>query len=218
MSNIIVYYNKKNMIDNKLNTEQMILEAAEAEFLKVGYSGAKTVSIAKRAGISHSMLHYYFRSKENLFQMIFRQKIQTLSQMFESISDHLTFEEAIRLFIEKQFDFVAQNPRLPRFILNEITAKRDNLNLVIEVVRPKIELIFSRMGKLLNKEIAKGGIRPISFRDFIMNIISLNISTFIILPVLENILPAGMDEKTKESYLNERRESNVQFILNALKP
>lgn len=205
-------------MDNKLNTEQMILEAAEAEFLEVGYSGAKTVSIAKRAGISHSMLHYYFRSKENLFQTVFRRKVQTLLLAFESISDHLPFEEAIRLFIEKQFDFVAQNPHLPRFILNEIISNRDNLNLVVEVVRPKIEWILGRVEKLLNEEIAKGGIRPISFRDFIMNILSLNISTFIALPVLENILPAGMDGKVKEFYLNERRESNVQFILNALKP
>jgi AcrR family transcriptional regulator len=196
----------------------MILEAAEAEFLEVGYSGAKTVSIAKRAGISHSMLHYYFRSKENLFQTVFRRKVQTLLLAFESISDHLPFEEAIRLFIEKQFDFVAQNPHLPRFILNEIISNRDNLNLVVEVVRPKIEWILGRVEKLLNEEIAKGGIRPISFRDFIMNILSLNISTFIALPVLENILPAGMDGKVKEFYLNERRESNVQFILNALKP
>jgi AcrR family transcriptional regulator len=208
----------ENMTDNKLNTEQMILEAAEAEFLEVGYSGAKTVSIAKRAGISHSMLHYYFRSKENLFQMIFRQKVQTLSQVFESISDHLPFEEAIRLFIENQFNFVAQNPHLPRFILNEIVSNSDNLNLVIEVVRPKIEWILGRVEKLLNEEIAKGGIRPILFRDFVMNVISLNISTFITLPVIERILPGGMDKAIKEAYLKQRRESNVQFILNALKP
>jgi len=52
-------------MDNKeLSTEQIILEAAEAEFLEKGYGNAKTVAIAKRAGVSHSMLHYYFRTKE----------------------------------------------------------------------------------------------------------------------------------------------------------
>ncbi|MDR2121215.1 MAG: TetR/AcrR family transcriptional regulator, partial [Tannerella sp.] len=50
------------MNGTELNTEQIILEAAEAEFFETGYAGAKTVSIARRAGISHSMLHYYFRT------------------------------------------------------------------------------------------------------------------------------------------------------------
>jgi AcrR family transcriptional regulator len=53
--------------NNELNTEQIILEAAEAEFLEKGYDSAKTVAIAKRAGVSHSTLHYYFRTKNNCF-------------------------------------------------------------------------------------------------------------------------------------------------------
>ena len=54
------------MKDREQNTEQIILEAAEAEFLEKGYSNAKMMAIAQRAGVAHSMLHYYFRSKENL--------------------------------------------------------------------------------------------------------------------------------------------------------
>jgi AcrR family transcriptional regulator len=206
------------MIDSKLNTEEAILEAAEAEFLEKGYHGAKIVSIVKRAGTSPSMLHYYFRSKEKLFQMIFRQKVQIITQLFENNSEDLPFAEVVRWFIESLFDFVAQNPWMPWFVLNEVSANSDNLNLMIEVARPKIEAIFNNLEKLLNEEIARGGIRPVSFRDFVMNILSLNISTFIMMPVLERIMPVEMDEKMKEKYLKERRESNVQFILNALRP
>ena len=42
--------------------ESQILEAAEKEFLTKGYNGARTTSIAKEAGVTHAMLHYYFRS------------------------------------------------------------------------------------------------------------------------------------------------------------
>lgn len=46
----------------KENTEQLILKAAEKEFLEKGFAGAKTVSIAKAAGVNHALLHYYFRT------------------------------------------------------------------------------------------------------------------------------------------------------------
>ncbi|MDR2773847.1 MAG: TetR/AcrR family transcriptional regulator [Tannerella sp.] len=206
------------MINKELRSEQIILEAAEAEFLEKGYGNAKMMAIARRADVSHSMLHYYFRSKENLFKTIFHRKIQMLSQLFEGVKGReLPFEETVRLFIEGQFNFVAQNPRMPRFVLNEVITNPENLALVMDAVRPKIEEIFGNLSKLLDDGIASGAIRPVLFRDFIMNIVSLNISTFVSLPVIEKILP-GMDAKAKEAYLSERRESNVQFILSALRP
>ena len=63
--------------------EAAILKAAEEEFLTKGYAGARTTEIAKVAGVSHTMLHYYFRTKENLFNCVYEQKVKLLS---ESIS------------------------------------------------------------------------------------------------------------------------------------
>ena len=105
------------MNNNELSTEQIILEAAEAEFLEKGYGNTKTVAIARRAGVSHSMLHYYFRTKEQLFQKIFKEKVQILAQMFGGIFEKdRPFTETVRLVVETQFNFVAQNPQLPPFI------------------------------------------------------------------------------------------------------
>jgi hypothetical protein len=88
---------------------------------------------------------------------------------------------------------------------------------VIEVVVPKITEIFNYIEQALNEEIARETVYPIKFRNLMMNIISINVSTFIFLPVMENVLQ-NVDENTKKSYLTERRESNVQFILNSLRP
>ena len=52
------------------NKEQAILEAAEREFIAKGFAGARTTSIAEAAGVTHAMLHYYFRTKEQLFERI----------------------------------------------------------------------------------------------------------------------------------------------------
>lgn len=62
------------MAPKETTTEQLILEAAEAEFLEKGYGKARTTEIARRAGVNHSMLHYYFRTKENLFEVMFQKK------------------------------------------------------------------------------------------------------------------------------------------------
>ena len=208
----------KYMNNSELNAEQIILEAAEAEFLEKGYGNAKTVAIAKRAGMSHSMLHYYFRSKENLFQRIFLQKIQTLSGIFENIWEKdLPFNETLRLFIEEQFNFVAKNPQLPRFILNEVISNETNRNLLFEVLAPKVSVIFQKFNERLIHEVLSGRVRPITLPNLMMNIFSVNIAVFVALPMLQKIFPVTGDDALT-NFLNERRESNVQFILNALKP
>ena len=206
------------MNNNEVNTEQIILEAAEAEFLEKGYGNAKTVAIAQRAGVSHSMLHYYFRTKEQLFQKIFKEKVQTFTQMFSVIFEQNTdFMETLRHVIETQFKFVAQNPQLPMFIIREIASNKENREWAIKTLFPHIFPFLSALEKMLNTEIAKGTVRPIAMQNLLMNVLSINISTFVALPVLKENLHFENDE-TVENFLNERCKSNVEFVLNALKP
>ena len=206
------------MNNKELSTEQIILEAAEAEFLEKGYGNAKTVSIAKRAGVSHSMLHYYFRTKEQLFQKVFKEKVQTFTQMFSVVFEQNTdFYEFLRLIIETQFKFMTQNPQLPMFVFREILSNNENREWAIKTLFPHLFPFLSAIEKMLHTEISKGTVRPIAIQNLLMNIISINLSFFIALPVLQEVFPETKDAD-KTDLLNERLESNVQFILNALKP
>jgi AcrR family transcriptional regulator len=206
------------MDTNELNTEQVILEAAEAEFLEKGYGNTKTVAIAQRAGVSHSMLHYYLKKKKKLFQKIFKEKVQKLAQAFGVIFEQNTgFMKTLRLAIETQFKFIAQNPQLPMFVFREILSNKENRDWAIKVLFPYMVPFLSTIEKMLNDEIKKGTVRPIETQNLLMNIISMNISTFVALPILKETFKLDSDEML-ENFLNERRESNVQFILNALRP
>ena len=199
-------------------SEQILLQVAEEVFLEKGYRNAKMLAIAERANVSHTMLHYYFRNKENLFQTIFMKKIQMVSLSFEEIFDrHLPFFETVRLIIESQFDFVAKNPKLPFFILNEILSNKDNRALVFEALSPKVKDISVFFKTMLSDEIEKGTIRPVSMSDFLMSIVSINLTTFILLPVMD-VLSLANGNSDVDKILRDRRESNVQFILNALRP
>ena len=75
---------------DKQNKELEILKAAEHEFLTKGYDGARTTSIAQAAGVTHAMLHYYFRTKEQLFDRIVESKFSTMSQSLIAILGGMT--------------------------------------------------------------------------------------------------------------------------------
>jgi AcrR family transcriptional regulator len=205
------------MIDSTLNTEQIILEAAEAEFFEKGYAGTKMMAIARRANVAHSMLHYYFRSKDNLFQTIFLKKAQTLFPLFENaIEQKLPFSETVLTLMKTQFHFLMQNPQLPHFLLTEILTNKENRALLLDVLSSKVVNPLTKLKEMFDEEVKKGAIRPISFQDLVMNIFSLNISTFLALPVVQDVITQNPEHI--EKMLDERCESNIQFVLAALRP
>ena len=103
------------------DTESEILKAAEQEFMLKGFDGAKTTSIAHAAGVTHAMLHYYFRTKEQLFERILTEKVQLMSESVLAAFGQpgLPLLERLKDGVTCHFDFIAANPQLPRFIVNE---------------------------------------------------------------------------------------------------
>lgn len=197
-----------------MDTAAKILNAAEEEFMEKGYGNAKMMSIAARAGVSHSMLHYYYRSKENLFQTVFKEKAQLLAEILEGIyNKDLSLKEIISQFIRKQFNLMMENDRFIWFIIDELIHNEENLMKVIDLVRPKLSDYLFWFNGLLEKETEEGHVRSISVRSLIMDIISLNASSFLCIPALKKLSP----ELDLNEFLLGRREENVEFIWNAIK-
>ncbi len=202
------------MEEVKMDTAAKILNAAEEEFMEKGYGNAKMMSIAARAGVSHSMLHYYYRSKENLFQTVFKEKAQLLAEILEGIyNKDLSLKEIISQFIRKQFNLMMENDRFIWFIIDELIHNEENLMKVIDIVRPKLSDYLFWFNGLLEKETEEGHVRSISVRSLIMDIISLNASSFLCIPALKKLSP----ELDLNEFLLGRREENVEFIWNAIK-
>lgn len=196
--------------------EQLILKAAEEEFLEKGYNGAKTTSIARRAGVTHAMLHYYYRTKEHIFNMVFGNKVQLIAESLIGIFDEdWTFEDMISQLVHAHFYFIKDNPRLPQFVLNEVIANKENRDLLFETVMPIISKVFDKVDAMVKAEVKKGTIRPIDTAQLLMNIFSLNVTTFLIYPVIKEYKLMG-DEKTYDELLTEREVQNAKFILAAI--
>lgn len=202
------------MAEETLDTAAKILRAAEEEFMEKGYGNAKMMAIAARAGVSHSMLHYYYRSKEKLFQMVFDEKAQLIVGILEGIhSKEFDLKEVIAQFVRNQFNLLMDNDRFVWFIINELIHNEENMTKVIDIVKSKLSDYLLWFNDVLTKEIESGRIRSISGRSLIMNIISLNASSFLCIPVLKKLEP----EMDINEYLINRREENVEFIWDAIK-
>ena len=67
-------------------TEDKIFEAATIVFEEKGLAGARMQNIADRAGINKALLHYYFRTKDHLFEAVFT---ALAKKMFAKILSYL---------------------------------------------------------------------------------------------------------------------------------
>ena len=198
-------------ITNK-NTEQIILEAAEKLFLDKGFSATKTTEIAQEAGINHAMLHYYFRTKENLFNKIFENKAQYfLSSFSTTFSRELSFREKIKLSVETHFDFIGTNPKLPMFIIREIVSNKEKREFILQKIISQGITVFKEMNQTIEEEIKKGNCQPVNPIDLILNIASLNVFAYITGQIFFDT-----DEVGLKTYLEQRKKNNVEVIFKSL--
>jgi AcrR family transcriptional regulator len=199
------------------NKEQAILEAAEHEFLEKGFEASKTTRIAANAGVTHAMLHYYYRTKENLFDMVFDKKIRLLKNSLSFLfkNPELSFLERVEIAIEAHFDFLAENPQLPRFVINELIYKPERREIIIAVIKKESGLLLEQLQMEIDKEVERGIIHPIKSTVLLLDIASLNVFMFAVMPIIRSF---GMDSNMSEKeFLEMRKKENVELIMKRLK-
>ncbi|MDR2414897.1 MAG: TetR/AcrR family transcriptional regulator [Odoribacteraceae bacterium] len=195
-----------------MSTEQVIMAAAEAEFMEKGFAATKTTAIARRAGVTHAMLHYYFRTKENLFDQVFRKKLQLMAESFYMVFDQdIPFLEKIRRGVTMHFDFLAANPRLPLFVLREIVDNPGREESVREVLLPVFSSAVARLQTILDAEIARGGVAPVTALEVTLNMVSMNVFAFASLPL--TMMLSGTAASERERFLETRKEQIIQQVL-----
>ena len=198
--------------------EQAILLVAEREFLTKGFVGARTTSIAEAAGVTHAMLHYYFRTKENIFERILDEKIRQMgdSVLTAAFGDpNLPLLERLRNGVERHFDFLVANPDLPRFIVNEVFSRPERYDKMRKRIEEITAVLFVDLQRELDDSAAKQQTEPVDARMLMLDIISLNIFLFIAYPIIEPIL--GDLTADRERFFAERKRENVELILRRVK-
>lgn len=196
------------------NVKNNIIKAAQTEFFSKGYDGARMQSIADAAKVNKAMLHYYFKSKENLFQEIMSSAFQQVFPQIEAIlaTDSAFFEKLEKIY-HTYFDMLQRNPQLPLFINTELA--RGNVKLKEVLPFAQKANFKSRFSELVKEEIAAKRIKPIDPTFLFMNLLSLTI--FPVLARSTVMIGLNIDSFSYELMLEERKKQLPQFIIDAIK-
>lgn len=201
-----------------MDTEHKILYAARQEFMLKGFAGARTTSIAESAGVTHAMLHYYFRTKEKLFNRILAEVINLVKKaVFEPVQDlSLPFDKMIERIISQHLDFLAANPDLPGFMITAIYQAREQGSLFLEKLKEYTPLLFTILQSKINRASESGTYRWVDARMLVLDIVSLNVFSFIARPIVN----AAMGELCEDNrdFIERRKKENFDTIMRKLKP
>ena len=194
------------------STEERILEAAKKVFHTKGYDGARMQEIADEAGVNKSLVHYYFRNKENIFQAVFEDAFSKLiARLNEIFFSDLAFSVKIETFIGYYVTFLSQNAYLPLFILNGLYEKPDQIRKIMEKNQLSPVLLMDQIRKQVKDELNL----DTDPMHIYINILSLSIFPVIAKPLLQTIFGFSNEQLTR--FYEERKTVVPEFILNALK-
>jgi TetR/AcrR family transcriptional regulator len=196
------------------STEEKILAASKKVFISKGMAGARMQDIADEAGINKALLHYYFRSKEKLFEVIFMEAAQKLFPKINSIfeSDAPLFEK-IENFCGQYITVLSENPYLPLFVLNEVSKDPEAFlkKFWNKEQLPQPHKFLAQ----IDREVRKGTIKKISPLHLLINLISMSIFPFVGKPMIQFTM--GLDELQFRNMMQQRKKEIPKFIIDSIK-
>jgi TetR/AcrR family transcriptional regulator len=203
------------------DAEARILEAARSVFIRRGTAGARMQEIAAEAGVNQALLHYYFRSKDQLGAAVFGQMASRLfPALMQVLAGDAPLDAKIDQIVAIYHENLTRNPFLPGYVLSEMHHHPERIQQVLGKIagdpRQFIAPVFLRLNEQIRAEVQAGRMRPITAREFVVNLVSLCIFPFAARPMLSMML--GLDEATFPTFIEERQRTLAAFYKNALRP
>lgn len=201
------------MSDSKTDTRTEIAQAARAEFLAHGYEGARLQKIADRIGVTKAMIHYYFNTKKELFEHVFRQSVEV---MFYGLSELLERDvplfQKIEQLVSACLDKAGTNPEVLGFILTE---SNRNADWLLPVIEEQVALEKAVLAEQVKKAASNYTIASVDPNQLLLNIFSLCYYPALSAPINQLVLADGDDGAFRE--LTDNRKGIVlDTVLNWL--
>jgi AcrR family transcriptional regulator len=202
------------MTENDKLTEDKIFEAATDVFVDKGMDGARMQDIASHAGINKALLHYYYRTKDQLFNAVFEMIAGKVLKKFAPVfEDNLSLEEKIRFFFKEHIAFLQENPKLPAFVLNEINRNPARIKKLLKNVH--FETLWQKLYEQHKSELGKYNITEDTLPQLMVSIAALSVFPFAARGLIEGILDkVGVDFN---DYIEQRKEFAAEFVIRAIR-
>lgn len=150
------------MENNKL--EEKIISVAREVFVEKGFDGTSMSDIAARVGINRPTLHYYYRTKDKMFQAVFISIIQSFIPKGQDVlvNDDVPFSKKIAILVDTYLEVAKNNPYIPMFVLREINR---NAKDFVEAVKPiYIDQFLNQVATYLQEAMERGEIKCVPLR------------------------------------------------------
>ncbi|MFA7446522.1 MAG: TetR/AcrR family transcriptional regulator [Flavobacteriaceae bacterium] len=189
-------------------TYELIINTAKNLFFKEGNFNATTQEIADAAGVNRTLINYYFRSRNALFDLVFEEgkKEDERRQKMIVMSD-LPLREKLELFIDY---FLAQAKTYPYREVYMLTQMIKNGKPCAYDKKELIKNISQTFYVELEQEMEKGTIQKMAPIQFMLNFISMLIFPVSMRPFLQNNFE--LNDKEYEKILSDRKEIILQTI------
>jgi AcrR family transcriptional regulator len=193
-----------------INIKEKILDAALKQFLQHGKSGAKTKAISDSAGVNKAMIHYYFSSKDGLFIACVKNILGKMEGTFHTIEVRSIedYKDYISALIESYTNFIKNHDRHIAFLLWEYLNDKELLDQIKNIIGSTHLVDFIQK---TNRAMAKGTIRKMDPLDLYLNMVSLILSTYLILPITLSFL--GEESEDKKIKIMEKRKLEIARLL-----
>ena len=203
------------------STEQRILDAAHAVFIRSGTAGARTQEIAKEAGVNSALLHYYFRSKERLAEAVFTRAAGQLLPTVIRIASDAALEDKVDQVVQTELVHLAKAPYLPGYILSELAHHPERAGQLVAAVTGMVPAeigmrVSAVLGRQIDERVRAGRMHQIAPDQFIVNLLSMCVFPFAARPMLMALL--GFDQAGFDRFIDRRRKELAPFFLRALRP
>ena len=201
-------------MEKDTSTELKIKEAATLVFIAKGFNGCTSREIAKEAGMNVALVNYYFKSKSHLFEIVIASVIEKFAEsLFEVFKSELPLVSKVRIFIEKEYDFLANHPEIPSFLINELSKQEAHF---FQCVGFSDAMKDAKIEEQVKEAQEKGEMRKINLVNIILLLMSNTNFPFIARPMIQSI--HSINDENYKTHLILHKQYVIDMLINYLFP
>ena len=196
--------------------EEQILAAAKELFLQNGYDGVSTTLVAKKVGCNQALVHYYYRTKQNLFKIVFLEEIKRVTARLNDIPQgEMSFEDFVGHIIDTQVEFLQENMNIPFLIIGELRNNSEAIELMQSSCSKEIKKIRAKFQSFLDKKRENGELGEVVAEQLFLDILSLNVFPFMTQLFFSKVW--GMTKEEQKEFFEKRKEHVKKVIIASVK-
>ena len=147
--------------------EARILRAAEAVFARAGYEGARMADIAERARMPKANLHYYFRTKQEIYHAVLDGILALWLRETELIAPEREPAQALADYIRAKMRLSRARPDASRIFATEVIRGAPHLG---KYLRSEMKELIDRKARVIDGWVAQGRLAPLNARHLFITL------------------------------------------------